>query len=324
MENVVGFPLIKMLKEKDPTSYLDLIRKFEGMKRKIDIGSTGKVNMSIPYSTINSLCQDFECQPLETIIKKSSYSDQITIRGDKIRIDADLMKSVFYGTIEKIKVLVQEMFSEISPLQVPFILLVGGLAECKMIHASLKQAFPTKKFIVPEEPGISVLKGAVLFGHVPDFIACRVMRYSYGTDSYVDFDPDEHDIWRKEIIKGKTLCKIFQQIIGQNTPVLIDTKIEHDYKTMGGYQRSMTINIFACEKEDPKYVDEVGCTKIGQVEVNIPSPSVEERNVAVNYIFGKTEISIMAEELKTGSKCNAKIKLIRVVTENQDIDSLYR
>jgi molecular chaperone DnaK (HSP70) len=280
------------------------------MKRKMDIGSTGKVNMSIPYSTINSLCQDFECQPLETIIKKSSYSDQITIRGDKIRIDADLMKSVFYGTIEKIKVLVQEMFSEISPLQVPFILLVGGLAECKMIHASLKQAFPTKKFIVPEEPGISVLKGAVLFGHVPDFIACRVMRYSYGTDSYVDFDPDEHDIWRKEIIKGKTLCKIFQQIIGQNTPVLIDTKIEHDYKTMGGYQRSMTINIFACEKEDPKYVDEVGCTKIRQVEVNIPSPSVEERNVAVNYIFGKTEISIMAEELKTGSKCSAKIKLI--------------
>ena len=102
MENVVGFPLIKMLKEKDPTLYLDLIREFEGMKRKIDIGSTGKVNMSIPYSTINSLCQDVECQPLETIIKKSSYSDQITIRGDKIQINADLMKSVFYGTIEKI------------------------------------------------------------------------------------------------------------------------------------------------------------------------------------------------------------------------------
>jgi hypothetical protein len=48
--------------------------------------------------------------------------------------------------------------------------------------------------IVPQEPGISVFKGAVLFGHVPDFIACHVMRYSYGTDSYVDFDPDEHDI----------------------------------------------------------------------------------------------------------------------------------
>ena len=72
----------------------------------------------------------------------------------------------------------------------------------------------------------------------------------------------------------------------------------------------MTINIFACEKEDPKYVDEVGCTKIEQVEVNIPSPSVDQRNVAVNYIFGKTEISIMVEELKTDSKCNAKIKLI--------------
>lgn len=310
IENVVGFPLFKMLKKTDPTSYLDLVREFEGMKRKIDIGSTGKVNMSIPYSTMNSICQDVKCQPLETIIKKSSYSDQITIRSDKIRFDADLMKSVFNGTIKKITFLVQEMLSGISPLQVPFMLLVGGLAECKMIHASLKQAFPTKQIIVPEDPGISVLKGAVLFGHVPDFIACRVMRYSYGTDSYVDFDPDEHDIWRKEILEGKTLCKIFQQIIGQNTPALIDTRIEHDYKTMGSYQRTMTINIYACEKEDPKYVDEVGCTKIGQVEVNIPSPSVEQRNVGVNYVFGKTEINIMAEELKTGSKCNAKINLI--------------
>jgi hypothetical protein len=79
-----------------------------------------------------------------------------------------------------------------------------------------------------------------------------------------------------------------------NTPALIDTKIEHDYKTMGGYQRSMTINIFACDKEDPKYVDEVGCTKIGQVEVNIPSPSVDERNVGIKqkciriaYLYSK-------------------------------------
>jgi hypothetical protein len=51
--------------------------------------------------------------------------------------------------------------------------------------------FPNKRIIIPEEAGLSVLKGAVLFGHTPDYIASRVMRFSYGTDVTTLFDPDK-------------------------------------------------------------------------------------------------------------------------------------
>jgi hypothetical protein len=42
----------------------------------------------------------------------------------------------------------------------------------------MKKNFPNKRIIIPEEAGLSVLKGAVLFGHKPDYIASRVMRFS--------------------------------------------------------------------------------------------------------------------------------------------------
>jgi hypothetical protein len=38
-----------------------------------------------------------------------------------------------------------------------------------------------------------VLKGAVFFGHKPDYIASRVMRFSYETDVITLFDPDKHE-----------------------------------------------------------------------------------------------------------------------------------
>jgi molecular chaperone DnaK (HSP70) len=48
------------------------------------------------------------------------------------------------------------------------ILMVGGFSECPLIQDAVQAAFPDKRIIIPEDAGMSVLKGAVLFGHRPD------------------------------------------------------------------------------------------------------------------------------------------------------------
>jgi hypothetical protein len=66
------------------------------------------------------------------------------------------------------------------------------------------------------EAGLSVLKGAVLFGHKPDYIASRVMRFSYGTDVTRLFDPKCHEQHRKYTCKlsGEIRCLgLFGEII---------------------------------------------------------------------------------------------------------------
>ena len=54
---IIGAPMISLLKQEDPTAYLDLLREFETVKRKIETDTTKKVNFTIPFATINSLCE---------------------------------------------------------------------------------------------------------------------------------------------------------------------------------------------------------------------------------------------------------------------------
>ena len=190
---ILGAPLISLLKQEDPTAYLDLLREFETVKRKIKTDTTGKVNFTIPCATINSLCESHQSESLSSMIQSSPFASKIALRGDKLRVDADVMKSLFDKTINNIVSLVEDVLRKPEAKDVPLLLLVGGFAECPLVQAAMKRNFPNKRIIIPEEAGLSVLKGAVLFGHKPDYIASRVMRFSYGTDVSVLFNPEKHE-----------------------------------------------------------------------------------------------------------------------------------
>jgi hypothetical protein len=43
-----------------------------------------------------------------------------------------------------------------------------------------------------EEAGLAVLKGAVLFGHQPKIVSRRIVRLTYGIQSWPEWDADLH------------------------------------------------------------------------------------------------------------------------------------
>lgn len=47
------------------------------------------------------------------------------------------------------------------------IILVGGFSESRLLQEKLKENIKGKTFVIPNECGLSVLKGAVLYGHSP-------------------------------------------------------------------------------------------------------------------------------------------------------------
>jgi molecular chaperone DnaK (HSP70) len=267
--------------------------------------------MTISLTTINSLCESHQDVSLSSKIQSSPFASKIALRGDKMRVDADVMKSFFDKTINKIVSLVKDVLRKPAVKNVPLLLLVGGFAECPLVQAAIKRNFPNKRIIIPEDADISVLKGAVLFGHKPDYIASRVMRFSYGTDIAPLFDPEKHKQHQKYTCNGEDLCKnIFCEIIKQNESVPIGTKVNHSYGTTVPNQTAMSIDMYASDKEKPMYVDEDGCVLIGTTEIKIPLPSEETRYVSVEYIFGNTEISMTATEELYGTNCEATFKLI--------------
>jgi archaeosine-15-forming tRNA-guanine transglycosylase len=57
----------------------------------------------------------------------------------------------------------------------------------EIIQDKIKSFFPSYRVIVPEDAELAVLKGAVLFGHKPDYIVARIARYTYGVECQEDF-----------------------------------------------------------------------------------------------------------------------------------------
>ena len=177
----------------------------------------------------------------------------------------------------------------------------------------MENNFPNKCIIIPDEAGLSVLKSAVLLGHRPDYIASRVMCYSYGTDVSRLFDPDNHEQHRKYTctLDGTVRCHDnFGEIIKQNESVELGTKVSRCYSTATPNQKKITISMYASTKENPMYVDENCCVLIGKAEIEIPFPSEEMRDVSVECIFGNTEMSMTATDDLYGTKCDVTYKLM--------------
>jgi hypothetical protein len=56
------------------------------------------------------------------------------------------------------------------------VLLVGGFGESKIVQEEMRRRIADKELIFPNEPSMSVLKGAVRLGHLPSLVSARVIR----------------------------------------------------------------------------------------------------------------------------------------------------
>ena len=62
----------------------------------------------------------------------------------------------------------------------------------------------------------------------------------------------------------------------------------------------MSVEIFATSDKNPKFTTDVGCQKIGGIDVPLAG-SGTKRSVKVRMIFGGTEITVECQEEATGN-----------------------
>ncbi|CAG2238269.1 unnamed protein product [Mytilus edulis] len=184
-EEIIGKTTMDSLKKESPLAYIDLIREFESVKRTVETETKTKVTMTIPVVALETSCQKVHNKNLESLLADSSYSKDIKLAQDKIRIHVEVFNKMFMPSVDSVISLMKEIFQDKSLKDVTHLLMVGGFSDCQLMHDAVRQAFPEKKIIIPEEAGLAVLKGAVLFGHDPEYIQSRIMRCSYGVKTNV-------------------------------------------------------------------------------------------------------------------------------------------
>ena len=296
-------------KKNQVDDYFDLLREFEVKKRtpQIQADRSSSIVLRVPLS-VTSLPRT----KLNTAIVGKSLTS-LYFEKDRIRLEHDLFKLFFKTSQEKIVSHIEALLAQEGLSNVSTLVLVGGYAESQLLQDFIRASFSSKTLIVPNQPGLAVLKGAVIFGHDPSVIAQRVCRFTYGIGINSRFDEKIHTIESQFTNEDGYLmakdcfsihCKIGQNVktdVFQESQSYIPSTID---------QTSVVFPLYACPRENPIYATELDCFRIGTIKVSckgMKGPR-SERDILVSLGFGGTEITIKATVKQTGEVLSSSIK----------------
>lgn len=308
---VIGNDLVEDLKQNFMEDYLDLFREFESKKRNIATVKTGKVHMKIPL-TVQSLVKKKLKKTVPDVLKESSYAESVHFANMKLHMSVDIFKDLFKPTIEGIVKHLKEVFMEKNVQGVETILMVGGFSECELVQKAIKDNFKDKKVIIPEDPGLAVLKGAVYYGHVPKTIGRRVARYTYGIQSWPEFDPNKHPEAKKVQIGTKFRCRdVFFKYVTKGELLTPGYRRSQIFQALKPDEECLECAIYVSDEEDPVYVDDESCRRLGTLRVPLPRVSTGcSLEIEETMIFGDTELEVQARDIYTNQQCEVSFDLL--------------
>lgn len=287
---IFGKGTLDQLKREDMVEYLTITRDFETKKRTVSKDYDKRFVIRLSHI----LNEKHSAEEKARRIESSSLKNQVTVAKDKLFISPELMKSFFSESLENIVKHVEEILKSIQNIDT--ILLVGGYSESPLLQEKFKAEFKGKHIIIPQDCGLAVMKGAVLFGFNPQSIAARVLRYSYGSAVHPNFDPEKHPHERRYYDKEGTMrCKeAFAQIIAKNTKLPSSgKKVTHNCTPLFDDQRSYSLRLYFTEKDNPIVIDE-SFQKLGTLEISAPDHIKGIWEAEEVFVFGQTEIQISA------------------------------
>ncbi|CAG2213173.1 unnamed protein product [Mytilus edulis] len=205
LEKVFGEKVVQELKLKELEDYTELIHEFEVKKRSIKTDTTDDVVITMPVGFIDIIKK--HCGGIDTAIKKSPYSDSISISGQRLRVNPQKFRDLFKPNINSLLKHLEQLFRHPKVSDIQYIIMVGGFSECELVQKEMKDKFPKKEIIIPEEAGLAVLKGAVLYGHQPEKIKTRILKKTYGIQSWPEWDSEVHPETKRVRIEGTDRCK---------------------------------------------------------------------------------------------------------------------
>ncbi|XP_053400020.1 heat shock 70 kDa protein 12A-like [Mercenaria mercenaria] len=314
LKKITGDKAFKRFQKEAAEDLIDLYREFETKKRNVVAGKTGRETIKIPVR----LAEIYENESGKTIKTRISeikeFKDKVSWMGDKVRLDMEIVKSWYdescKNTVEHIK----KIFKHKKSAGVNTILLVGGFSESPMLQEALKTNFKDKRVIIPEDAGLVVLKGAVIFGHNPITIVSRVAKCSYGVRVYRDFKPGEHPENKKVQVGRRVKCKdVFACHVKKGQELVVgEAQSKQRYTPLEADQMTLVFDVYTSTEEHPQYVTDVDCTYVGQLEVEVPDLSGgKDRGVWVKLIFGGTEVIVEGEDEKTKKVTKASFDFLQ-------------
>ena len=215
------------MKKDNPVDWVDMMRNFEKMKRKIAETNTDM----FPFMLTSSLCNAYK-EVLEVDLKVA-FENNICSRGAKLEGSRilDIPKSVINEMLEEVCDDVRKIVSEFLQLEcvkdIDCIIMVGGFSNLEILKKKIESLRRGLPVMVPEEADLAVLKGAVLYGWLPAYITGRRSKKTYGADIAAKFDPEmDDDKYKNFNSDGEAYCsRSFETMVTVNKEIDILHKV---------------------------------------------------------------------------------------------------
>ncbi|KAK3611636.1 hypothetical protein CHS0354_021876 [Potamilus streckersoni] len=172
---IAGAPVFKKFQEKSHIDYIDFLREFEAKKRNFHQDAKTKVYLRIS-GDLSCICKEETGKDFKEAIQETKYASKVKFIGDKAVFDPEIFDEFFSGVSDEIINHIKNLIATPEGSKVSIILLVGGFTQSPYIQNAIKKKFEQKEkhVLIPNEPEISVLKGAIIFARQSVLMAPRI------------------------------------------------------------------------------------------------------------------------------------------------------
>lgn len=307
---LLGAPILTKFKEEKFCDYLDMMSEFEIKKQFVSLENNDEVVLKVPVSLIK-LFEDETKEELSDVIEQSNMRGQLEWTSGRLIVQSELFKSLFSVSIDNVTGKLKELFNENGSRDVSTLLLVGGFSESQVLKKAITDAITDKRIVIPDQPSLAILKGAVIYGHAPLIVKSRVCKYTYGFMAVRSIVNSGRNIpFNRTIQDGNSEVGYFDKLveIGQTVEVG-KNNVTKTYTKVSPDQKSMILMMYTSTSKYPTSVTDDTCSFLGDLTITLPSDPHAE--VTVYTIFSDTHLTVKAVEKKTNRNVTAKFDFLK-------------
>ena len=202
---------------------------------------------------------------------------------------------------------------------VRFLFLVGGFAESPLLQKAIQKSVGCCcRIIIPHDVGLTILKGAVLFGLDPTVVRVRRCPLTYGVGVLNRFVEGRHPRDKLLLKDGREWCTdILDRFVCVDQSVALGEEVRRSYTPARAGQRKIIINIYCSPTDDVVYVTDPGVRRCGTITLDLPitaSPGAtggaQRREIRASMQFGDTELKVTAVDVLTNLSVRASIDFL--------------
>lgn len=207
-----------------------------------------------------------------------------------------------------------ELFDKPEVGNIKFLFLVGGFAESPLLQQAVQKMLQGRsRVIIPHDVGLTILKGAVLFGLDPSIIRVRRSPLTYGVGVLNRFVEGKHPADKLLLKDGMRWCTdVFDTFIAADQSVALGEMVKRSYTPAKPSQQLIIIHVYCSDSESVAFISEPAVRKCGTLRLDVSGTETvgPRREIQTLMQFGDTEIRAMALDVSTGRSVKASIDFL--------------